>query len=114
MNFIGAFIGWFLWNLAEMEIRRRRYAGDNDPSTVFNFRTYSAEKKFTWVGSFACIFLFLWIRANQLNLDMLEPVMGHKLVWNDFLLLAPGAGFEMIIFLIWFIQRWIDKKKAQG
>lgn len=113
MNLLIALLGCFLWNIAEMEIRRRQYANDNDPSTVFNWGIYWREKIITWVGSVVMCPVLLWIGKMQLNLDPLGSLIGHQLEWNDLYLLGSGAAFEMLIFGIIQITRFFKKKSQE-
>lgn len=109
MNFLGSILGWLVWNIAELVMRQKELEEDGDPNTNFHFREYAEKKRFYWVGSFVTCFLLLWIGANELSLDPLEPLTGHKLGWTDLYYVGSGAAFELIIFIIVKINR-IAKK----
>lgn len=113
MNFFITVIGWIVWNVAEMEIRRQQFANDNDPSTVFNFGVYRREKIISWIGSFFMCIILLWVGKAQLNLDPLGSLVGHELKWNDLYLLGAGAAWEVLIFVIGQIHRYIKKKSQE-
>lgn len=112
MNFFISLLGWFLWNWAEIVIREKQLREDNDPTTVFRFREYADIKKYMWIGSAACIPLLLWLGSKQLGLKPLAPLIGHDVDWNDVYLLAAGPAFEVIIFCIGQLQRFIEKRKS--
>ena len=100
MNFIGAILGWLVWNIAELVMVQKELEEDGDPSTNFYIRDYAKKKRFYWYGSFVTCCLALWIGHNNLNLDPLAPIIGHNLGWNDLYYIGAGAGFEMVIFII--------------
>lgn len=112
MNFFISLLGWFLWNWAEITIKERQLREDGDPTTNFRLRDFAAEKKYTWIGSLACVFLLLWLGAQKLGLKPLAPILGHEIDWNDLYLLAAGPAFEIIIFLIGQVNRILKKKAA--
>jgi hypothetical protein len=113
MNFMVSLLGWFLWNWGELVIKQKQFDEDNDPSTNFTFSEHAKKKKYGWIGSLACVPLLLWIGAKQLSLDPLAPLIGHSLGWNDLYLLAAGPAFEIIIFFIGQIDRYIKKRAQQ-
>lgn len=110
MNFFISLLGWFLWNIAELAIRDKQLREDGDPETSLKFAEYANEKKYIWIGSAACIPLLLWLSAQELGLKPLAPLIGHDVDWSDFYLLAAGPAFEIIIFAITQINRFIKKR----
>jgi hypothetical protein len=113
MNFMISLLGWFVWNIAELVIRQKELEEDNDPSTNFYFGEYASKKKYTWIGSVACVPILLWIGYRQLNLDPLASIVGHPLGWNDLYLLGSGLFFELVIFLVIYARRFFKKRETQ-
>lgn len=108
-NFLGALLGWFVWNIAELIIRQKELDEDGDPNTNFHFREYGSKKKFIWIGSFGTCLMLLWIGEAGLNLDSLSPFTGHELGWSDLYYLGSGAALELFIFIILKIRAFTKK-----
>lgn len=104
-------IAWFLWNWGELTIRKSELDDDNNPNTNFSFKEYMGIKWTYWVGSFAMIFILLWMGKIKIDLSQLDGIVG-KLTWNDLYYLAPGAGFEALIFGIRWIRNYFKKRIA--
>jgi len=113
LNLIPVLLGWFLWNWAELVLEQRALDEDGNPQTNFTFSDFSKKKRFVWIGNLFCCPLMLWIGYKGLSLDILEPLIGAKLGWSDFYLLASGAAFEMILFLVTWVRKIIAKLKSQ-
>lgn len=109
LNLIPVVLGWGLWNWAELVMEQRSLDNDGNPNTNFSFADFKKKKKFTWIGNLLCCPLMLWIGYKGLSLDLLEPIIGAKLGWNDLYLLGSGAAFEIILFIISWIRKFINK-----
>lgn len=113
MNFMISLLGWFLWNYVELLIEQRSLDEDGNPQTNFSFGDFVRKKKYSWIGSLACIPLLLWIGSKELSLDPFAPVIGVSLGWNDLYLLAAGPALEILIFFVLFVKKWIKKKGTE-
>lgn len=113
MNFMITLLGWFLWNVAELELERRSLDEDGNPQTNFSLSDFVRKKKFLWIGNLACCPLLLWIGFKGLSLDPLAPIIGAKLGWNDLYLLGAGAAFEFIIFFLVWLKKLVNRMKAK-
>lgn len=100
LNLIPVIGGWFVWNFAELVIEQRSLDEDGNPQTNFSFEDFKKKKKYLWIGSLGMCPLILWIGYKGLSLDILEPIVGVNLGWNELYLLGSGAGFELLIFII--------------
>jgi len=113
MKFLLTLLAWLAWNIAEMEIRRRELDEDGNPQTNFSFAIYAKAKRFIWAGSFVMIFILLIIGKMKIDISKLGDIVGTDLSWNDLYYLAPGIGFEAIIFGIRWIQKYFSKRLTQ-
>lgn len=109
MNFIISIIAWLVYNVAEMEIRRRELDEDGNPDTNFGLGTYAKQKIFIWIGSLLMCPLLLWIGANKIDIKPLGMLTDMELAWSDLYYLAAGFGFELIIFGIIKLRKFVKK-----
>lgn len=84
---------------------------DGNPATNFNLKEYANKKVTYWVGSFAMIFILLWLGKIKIDLTQFHPLIGSKISWSDLFYLAPGLGFEGLIFLIRWVRNYRKKFK---
>jgi len=94
-------------------MEQRSLDEDGNPQTNFSFSDFTKKKKYVWIGNLACCPLMLWLGYKGLSLDILAPIIGAKLGWSDLYLLASGAAFEMILFLISWLRRFINNLKSK-
>ena len=114
MNFFISIIGWALWNWAEFEIKKRELDEDGDEKTNYTFKDYTDKKWSSWIGSFLCIAVLMWVGHRQLSLDPFASLVGtHSLGWNDLYLLMSGAVWEIVLFAIKKIRSILKKKETE-
>ncbi len=112
MNFMISIAGCFLWNWAQLTIEKKTLDEDGNPNTNFTFIDYAKKQYPYWVGSVVCIPILLWIGANKLSLDPLEPLIGidANIGWHDLYFLGSGAAFEATIFIVIRIKNFFKSK----
>ena len=113
MNFFISILGWALWNWAEFEIKKRELDEDENPHTSYTFKEFKDRKWSSWIGSLLCIPVLLWIGSKELDINPLGSLIGHEsLGWNDLYLLASGAFWEIVLFVIKKVRSIIKKKES--
>lgn len=112
MNFFISIIGWALFNLGEMELRKRELDDDGNPQTNFTFSEYAKKKRLSWIGSLLMIPVILWIGAKQIDLKPLSMLTDTEHSWSDLYYLGAGFAWELLIFAVTKIHKFIKKMSA--
>jgi len=144
MNFMISFLGWFLWNWAEFSITKEKGDGYDqlktlskvvsDDATIsteckkslldkigeilkrpITLREYASTHYETWVGSFATIFLLLWIGYRKLSIAPFAPLFGLEAqsTFQEFYVIAAGAAWDAFIFGFKLIKNYFGKKEKE-
>lgn len=110
MKFFISILGWFLWNWAELTMTKKELDEDGDPQTNFTIKDFASKKWAMWIGSFASIFMLLWIGSAKLSLHPFEVITGEKMAWNDFYYLLSGAAWDAVLFGVTYIHKFFKKR----
>lgn len=107
-EYIVAFVGWFVWNLALFTISKNK----NDALEIpFPYKKYFNETWDNWLFSLSCILPMVWYMEDICSIfTSVVHKFGGDWSWPVYEINYMGCG--ILAELLYFVIEWVLNKKA--